>query len=1384
MKVGVCSEVWLKALCVVLIALSVYGCASSSTPGNSTLVPSIASLNPTSGAVETPVTITGSNFGSTQGTSTVTFGTKAAGVTSWSATSIVVAVPTGAATGSVVVTVGTQASNGVTFTVTAPAPAITTLNPTSGPVGTAVTITGTNFGGTQGSSAVTFNGTAVTTYASWSNTSIVVNVPAGATTGNVVVTVGTQTSNGVPFTVGPTISSVNPNSGAVGTQVTITGMNFGATQGTSTVKFNGTAVTTYTSWSSTSIVVNVPTGATTGNVVVTVGTLSSPGVMFTISTAGPTITMVSPNSGAPGTNVTITGTNFGATQGTSTVTFGGTVATTTNWSATSIAVTVPVSATTGVVVVTVGGLESNGVAFTVPAPTITNITPTSGLAGAAVTITGMNFGTTQGASTVKFNGTTAAVTSWSNTSIAVTVPSGAATGNVVVTVGTQASNGVSFTVTTPAPTITTLNPTSGAVGSSVVIIGTNFGATQGTGTVKFNGTAATATAWSATSITATVPTGASTGNVVVTVNGQASNGVAFTVSTPAPMITSLSPTSGVAGAAVTITGTNFGATQGTSTVKFDGTTATVTSWSNTSIAVTVPSGAATGNVVVTVGTQASNGVTFTVTTPAPTITTLNPTSGAVGSSVVITGTNFGATQGTSTVKFNGTTAPTTAWSATSITATVPTGATTGNVVVTVGTQASNGVTFTVTTPAPTITTLNPTSGAVGSSVVITGTTFGATQGTSTVKFNGTTATTTAWSVTNITATVPTGATTGNVVVTVNGQASNAVSFTVTSGSITVSISPKRAGLTVTQTLAVTATTNDGAGVTWTATGGSFSSGSSLTAVPVTYTAASSAGSYTITATSKTDTSKSASITVGVTDLAGVATYHNNLLRDGTNTREFALTTGTVTSATFGKLFSCTIDGAAYAQPLWVANLSIGGGTHNVVFVATTHDSVYAFDGDNSASCITYWHKQLVNSGETYLNNGDVGSGDIAPDIGIIGTPVIDTGSKTLYVVSKSKTSGSSCTPSTSCFQRLHALSLLDGSEKFGAPYSLTTAIKVSGNGDGSSGGMVPFDPLHENQRPGLALVNGIVYVTWASHGDNTPYHGWVIGFTAGNIGAGPTSIWNSTPNLISGTANSDGGIWMSGGAPAADSSNDLYFLTGNGSYDGVTNYGDSTIRLTASGGLHVKDHFTPYNQGSLSSNDQDHGAGGAAVLVDPSAGPVPHLLIGGGKSGTLFLINRDNMGGYNSSSNNVVQSLSVGNGIFATPAFWNNTLYIAGTSGHLNQYSFNTTSGQFSLSHSSSHTFAFPGSSPSVSSPSASSGGIVWALDNSQYCTEQSPGCGPAVLHAYDATNVSSTELWNSSTSGNDNAGDAVKFTVPTIANGKVYVGTRSELDVYGLKPN
>jgi hypothetical protein len=525
------------------------------------------------------------------------------------------------------------------------------------------------------------------------------------------------------------------------------------------------------------------------------------------------------------------------------------------------------------------------------------------------------------------------------------------------------------------------------------------------------------------------------------------------------------------------------------------------------------------------------------------------------------------------------------------------------------------------------------------------------------------------------------------------------------------------------------------------------------------------------------------------------TYHNDLSRNGVNAQEYALTTANVATATFGRLFSCATDAAIYAQPLWVANLSIQSGTHNVIIAATTHDTVYAFDADANP-CVTYWTKSLLGSGETWVSSSDVGTGDIQPDVGIIGTPVIDPATSTLYVVSKSKTSGSNCAPATSCFQRLHALSLLDGTEKFGGPVNITSAVSVPGTGDGSSGGNVPFNTLRENQRPGLVLSNGVVYVAWASHGDNGPYHGWVIGFNASTLAI--TATFNANPN------GSDSGIWMSGGAPAADSSGNLYCLTGNGTFDansGGSDYGDSTVKLSTSGGLSVAGYFTPADQQNLEGGDTDHGSGGAAILVDqPSTAPHRHLVIGGGKEGNFFLLDRDNLGGYGANANpadsNAVQKFSEGNGIFSTAAFFNNALYIAGAGGHLKSFAFNTTTGQFNPSQTSQSpaSFGFPGATPSVSAWGTTNG-IIWALNNNAYCTQQSSSCGPTVLHAYDATNVA-TELWNSSQTASDAAGNAVKFTVPTVADGKVYVGTRGndtgnggttvpgEVDVYGLKPN
>jgi hypothetical protein len=638
-------------------------------------------------------------------------------------------------------------------------------------------------------------------------------------------------------------------------------------------------------------------------------------------------------------------------------------------------------------------------------------------------------------------------------------------------------------------------------------------------------------------------------------------------------------------------------------------------------------------------------------------------------------------------------------------------------------------------------------------------------------------------------------------------ASATITVTSSSGTVSVTVSPKRGGLAVAQTLGVAAAVmNDvgSAGVTWSASGSGCSGSTcgtfmSTTKTSATYVAPSTAGSYTVTATSVADGTRSASATIGVTDLPGVLTYHNNISRDGTNSKEYALTASTVTTKTFGKLFSCPADGAIYAQPLWVPHVTINALSHNVIVVATQHDSMYAFDADASP-CTTLWHVSLLDSahggtaGETTVpssaTGGLVGSGygDITPEVGVTGTPVIDPATNTIYVVSKSVNA------STQFFQRLHALDLTTGNENV-APRSIDSSISVAGTGDGSVNGRVAFDPRNENQRSGLVLSNGVVYVAWASHEDHDPYHGWVMGFSVATLAPVTNAVFNTTPNHVGTLSYSRGGIWMGGGAPAVDASGNLFFITGNGTFDantGGSNYGDSVVKLSTASGLSVADYFTPLDQATLDANDTDFGSGAATILVDQPSGPVIHLVIGGGKQGTLFLLNRDNMGKFSGTTNKVIQAINAGNSIFATPVFWQNNLYVAPI-GALKQYIFNPATGTFNGAPSSqtSATFGFPGATPSVSSNGAAAG-LIWAADNSQYCTTQSPGCGSAVLHAYDATNLA-TELWNSSqAAGNrDQAGHAVKFTVPTVANGKVYLGTRGndstvlgELEVYGLLPN
>jgi len=518
-----------------------------------------------------------------------------------------------------------------------------------------------------------------------------------------------------------------------------------------------------------------------------------------------------------------------------------------------------------------------------------------------------------------------------------------------------------------------------------------------------------------------------------------------------------------------------------------------------------------------------------------------------------------------------------------------------------------------------------------------------------------------------------------------------------------------------------------------------------------------------------------------------------------------LSSANVTPSTFGKLFSCTVDEAIYAQPLWVPNLSIGGVNRNVVFVATQNDSLYAFDADNNSTpCTPLWHANLLDSthggtsGEASVPSSGTGylvgsgSGDITPEVGVTGTPVIDLSTNTLYVVSKSYV-----TSGPTFFQRLHAVDVFTGNEKFSGPVDI--AATYPGTGDGST--VTTFLPRQENQRPGLALVNGVVYISWASHEDTPPFYGWIIGYNAGSSTQGNLTqayVFNVNPN------HGYGGIWMSGGGPSADTSGNLYVITANGVFDATNtsapknDYGDSFLQLT--GSLNVEQYFTPSDQASDSMNDVDFGAGGAAVLADlPANGSNPtHLVVGGGKDGTLYVLNRDpmKMGGYGDS--NAWQELKFPNGIFSTGAFWNSTLFLTPVSESLQAFSLSSSTAKLTpAANATSTTFKWPGATPSISSMPDNSNGIVWALDNSNYCTAQSPGCGPAILHAYNASNLSA-EYWNSTQAIGNTGGNAVKFTVPTVANGKVYVGTRGnnkggadnstsvngELDVYGLLPN
>jgi hypothetical protein len=700
----------------------------------------VTQFSPVFGPVGTSVLITGAGF---TGTTAVTFQGAASLFTVDSDAQVTAIVPDGATTGRI--TIHKPGGNFVSetdFTVTA-------FSPVLGPVGTTVVVRDSGF---SGATAVTFNG-AGAGFTVDSDAQVRATVPAGATTGPIAVTSpgGTFTSP-TDFTVTP----FDPVSGAAGASVVIAGANFlGATE----VEFNGAAAA-FTVDSDIRITAVVPANATTGPI-----SIAAPaGGSTTSSHFGVTSAAIvgfDPPGGVPGTSVVIEGANL---RGASSVEFNGMAALYTVDAPMQITAVVPSAATSGPIkIVTPAGTAVSSVDFDVTLPVITSFDPTGGAVGASVVITGANL---TGASSVKFNGTSASFTVDSATQITATVPAGAATGFISVTApGGTATSATNFTVV-GSPAITSFTPTSGPVGASVVITGTNL---TGATSVKFNGTSASFTVDSATQITAAVLTGATTGPISVTTpGGTATSATNFTV-VGSPTIASFTPASGPVGTSVVITGTNL---TGASSVKFNGTSASFTVDSATQITAAVPAGATTGPISVTTpGGTATSATSFTVA-GSPTISGFTPTSGAVGASVVITGTNL---TGASSVKFNGTSASFTVNSSSQITATVPAGTTTGPVSVTTpGGTATSAGNFTV---APKISNFSPTSGPVGTSVVITGTTL---TGATSVKFSGTTATFTVNSSTQITATVPGGAVTGPISVTTpGGTTTSATNFLVT-----------------------------------------------------------------------------------------------------------------------------------------------------------------------------------------------------------------------------------------------------------------------------------------------------------------------------------------------------------------------------------------------------------------------------------------------------------------------------------------------------------------------------------------------------------------------------------------------------------------------------
>jgi len=515
-----------------------------------------------------------------------------------------------------------------------------------------------------------------------------------------------------------------------------------------------------------------------------------------------------------------------------------------------------------------------------------------------------------------------------------------------------------------------------------------------------------------------------------------------------------------------------------------------------------------------------------------------------------------------------------------------------------------------------------------------------------------------------------------------------------------------------------------------------------------------------------------SLTVAAPTGIDAVTYHYDNSRTGLNPNETILTLANVNSSTFGKLNLLSVDGKVDAEPLYLSAVTISGQTHNVLYVVTEHDSIYAFDADSGTQL---WKVSALGNGET--TSDDRGCGQITPEIGITSTPVIDRhqgNNGTIFIVAMSKDGGGAY------HQRIHALDVTTGAETNGSPTEISGTYP--GTGDSSSNGKVNFLPGQYAERVGLLLMNQTIYLGWTSHCDIRPYTGWIMGYSESTLQQ--SQIIDLTPN------GSDGAIWMAGAGLAGDTSGNIYLLDANGTLDPTINaggfpvsadYGNAIVKLsTANNSLIVADYFEPYNSIAESNVDTDLGSGGALLLPDltDSNGVVHQLIVGAGKDKNIYVGDRDSLGKYNPANNSALyQEIpnALPNGVWSMPAYFNNTVYYGGVSDYLRAFSITNAKLGTTPSSESATTFGYPGATPSISS-NGTSNGIVWALESTIGST--------AVLHAYNATNLSK-ELYNSTQAAGsrDGFGTGNKFLTPMIIHGKVYVGTPNGVAVFGLLP-